>query len=553
VLEWKSVVREKLGGLPLDPEKRDEIIDELAQQLEAAYHHELAKGADRFQAVRRSMAQFRDWEKLRNDVFQSVKGTQMPVWEQRGTFGPRRPLVWISLALSLGFLLLPAFRKALHIVPFFGEPTAWDSRAFSDAALEKLKNSADQQKYAKALAYVALHSPDQHKAVTAAERAIAIDRQLTWIAASASGTCCGAQDPDARKWIDRLKAWDPNNAFPHLLDAKATLHRRSDAHWSVLIGHKEQVRQELAADPLWRAEMDKAFSALHYDSYVARQFQLDRDVLLERGLDQPYKLLIATASAQLPDLLMLKMYADYLVEVGAAEEAAGHFEDALSIYGRVALFGQKLADGPSTMERMFSMQIRKEGLQKTVALLHRRGREVDAAGAEMALAAALADDPKPDFESGPGSRGYRSGQIIFISGLVLLLVAVVAALWVLWLAILRLKPNLSRRLNWLASHSAWAPALLPICALALLIAFFPYARSIGEFTNAKALWGAYEGMAFGLTSFHPNYILDIWIDHLFWPAISGASVALLGAAVLRWARWRRNPSNPDLSGTNFQA
>ena len=546
MFDWKSLVRERLGALPLDPEKQDDIFEELAQQLEAAYQDELAKGADRFVAVRRSMAQFHDWEKLRNEVFQSVNGAQLPVWEQQGILSARRSLVWISLALSLAFLLLPAFRKALNVLPFFGEPTAWDSGAFSDEALQKLENR-DQQKYAKALAYVALHSPDPDQASAAAEKAIALDPQLTWIAASVSGACCGRPRPDAEKWIDRLKGWDPENAYPYHLHAQATLHAQLNAHRSELIGRNEALRKTLAADQRWRAEMEKAFSAPHMDSYFARQFQLDRDVLLERGLDDPDKLLMATASAQLPDLVMLKTYADYLVfDVGAAEQKAGRIQNALSVYRNVALFGQKLAESPSTIEKVLSVKIRKEALESTILLLRRTGRDSDATTAELALAATLADEPKPSFESSTGSRGYRSGQLIFLFGLALLIFATVAAVWLLCLTILRLKPNLSRRLNWLASHSAWAPALLPICSLSLLIAFFPYARSIGEFLNAQDFWTTYDGLARGYISFHPDLILDVWIDHMFWPLISCAALAILGAIYLRWAASRRQTPQSGL-------
>jgi hypothetical protein len=73
--------------------------------------------------------------------------------------------------------------------------------------------------------------------------------------------------------------------------------------------------------------MEKAFSAPRIDCYTARQFLLERDVLLERGMDYPDKLLIASATVQLPDIGMLEMYADYLVlDEANAEERAGHVD-----------------------------------------------------------------------------------------------------------------------------------------------------------------------------------------------------------------------------------
>lgn len=74
--DWKKIVREKLGTLPLTNGRRDEVIEELAQQLEAAYEEALAQGLNEQEAMRRSLAQFKDWQRLRSEVFQSVEGTR---------------------------------------------------------------------------------------------------------------------------------------------------------------------------------------------------------------------------------------------------------------------------------------------------------------------------------------------------------------------------------------------------------------------------------------------------------------------------------------------
>ena len=77
--DWKKIVREKLGTLPLTNGRRDEVIEELAQQLESAYEEALAHGVSEQQAMRRSLAQFKDWEKLRRELFHSVEGARLPV------------------------------------------------------------------------------------------------------------------------------------------------------------------------------------------------------------------------------------------------------------------------------------------------------------------------------------------------------------------------------------------------------------------------------------------------------------------------------------------
>jgi len=88
--DWKRIVGEKLGTLPLGNGCREEVIEELAEQLASAYEEELGEGMDEQEAMRSSVAQCKDWEKLRSQVFQSVEGTRLPVWVQNGVFAPRR-------------------------------------------------------------------------------------------------------------------------------------------------------------------------------------------------------------------------------------------------------------------------------------------------------------------------------------------------------------------------------------------------------------------------------------------------------------------------------
>lgn len=133
--DWKKIVREKLGTLPLTNGRRDEVIEELAQQLESAYEEALAQGINEKEAMRRSLAQFKDWEKLRSELFQSVEGARLPVWEQSGFFSPRRPPVWFALALSALVFVLPAFRQALSILPLPGSyPSPVGFHAFAVAS-----------------------------------------------------------------------------------------------------------------------------------------------------------------------------------------------------------------------------------------------------------------------------------------------------------------------------------------------------------------------------------------------------------------------------------
>jgi hypothetical protein len=545
MLDWSKIVREKLGSLPLAASRQDEIVEELSQQLEAAYEEELARGAGHVEAMRRSLLQFQDWESLRQDVFESVGGTWLPVWQSNSVRSPRRFPVWIALGVSLAFFALPSFRKALQILPLTNHRDAWSSSAFSERALKQIQESGDTRKYARTLAYVALHSPDAPQQILAAEKAIALDPQLTWISAHLAHPNYLSPAYNPTPWINRLKAWDPDNGYVYLLEAGAAVQGNWESRWEKLNALNGELRQDLAADPRWRIAMQKAFSAPHIDLYTDRQFLLDREVLLDRGLDRPDKLLSASADVAFPQFISLQMYADHLVlDVAATEEAAGHLENALSIYQKVVSFAYKLQSGPTLLEHMISAKILDEARQKMGPLLRREGRASDADAVESALASSPAEESRyvENFRNrfAPRSPALRSGQIVIISGLLFFLCAIATAVWLVGIAFLRAKPNLSPAMNWTASSLGWAPLLLPLFCVTLFLSFFPYLRSIAGYSTAQELFESVGTFLIGVSTLDRVPSLNIWISHMFWPLIGSVAVALLGTALFaRVARAHR--------------
>jgi hypothetical protein len=537
VFDWKKIVRDRLGNLALDASRHDEIVEELAQQLESAYSEELARGVGEAEAARRSLQQFRDWDNLRSHVSESVRGAKLPIWQQTGSTAPRRPLVWAALTAALAFLALPAFRKGLQTLLLSGSGGS-EASEFSARALPAIENSGDTQKLARTLAYVALHDPDDREAAVAAEKAIVLDPQLTWISAKISHATYWRPGYDPKPWIERLKAWDPDNAFPYLLEADASFWSERETHWGKFNSVNGDLRRALAADPRWRVPMEKAFSASRVDSYADRQFLLDRDVLLEQHLDRGDKLLIAASSTAFPDLFIAQQYADHLLfDIGDREEKAGHNKEALAAYQNVASFGEKLEGGTMIFERVFSSKIRQRAYRKMLPLLRRERRNSEAHFLEATLAAAQKEQPNPiRFDE----EGLRSATILVLSGLLVLLTVVTTAVWLLSIAILRAKPSLSTSINWLATRLGWAPAALPVACLGVFLSFFPYSRSIAEYSSAEEFFVTYGSLMQGVglrTRF--IYVTDLLIDHMFWPLIWCAAIALLGVLCLRSLAWRR--------------
>src|SRR5215470_863044 len=99
MLDWRRLVREKLSPLPMDSTKLDEVVDELAQQLEEAYREARESGRTAAQASQIALDQFQDWEKLRGKICESTNGSRLPVWQGKGFLSPRRPAVWIAIAI----------------------------------------------------------------------------------------------------------------------------------------------------------------------------------------------------------------------------------------------------------------------------------------------------------------------------------------------------------------------------------------------------------------------------------------------------------------------
>lgn len=66
--DWKKYVRENLPRLGVSAAREQEIVDELAQQLEAAYAAAIARGSDPARAELAARSQFSDWKKLAGEI-----------------------------------------------------------------------------------------------------------------------------------------------------------------------------------------------------------------------------------------------------------------------------------------------------------------------------------------------------------------------------------------------------------------------------------------------------------------------------------------------------
>jgi hypothetical protein len=538
VHDWKEIVRRRLTPLPLEPGRREEVIEELSHQLEDAYKEALSGGASEPEALRRSLSQFNDWENLRKDVFRAVKAEELPVWQQRGILSPKRPWVWAALILSLALLALSGFRQSLATlsVPFKTDP--WEESFFSTRTLGQMERQAIAQSDARALAFVALHQPDINEAARAAEKAIALDAHLTWI--SARFARAYPLDHNPAPWIARLKAWDPDNAFPYLLEAGAFFDKSSfAAGWTSRSQH--ELRRVVGTESDISLPMQKAFAAPKYDNYAAQRFELDRAVFQQQGWDRPDLLMFAEASRPIPNLLATRTYAQYLVmDVGGAAEKAGRNEEAAAQYRTVALFGVRMERASTDIGRLIGIAIREISYKRLLPLVRLQGRMDEA----VLLESDVADlneglEMSRDYRLS-GSAADRAAPLVLISGVVVLVFAAATLAWLGSVILLRWKENGSSLLNYFASVASVAPPLLLLASLSHYGAYYPYVRHIDQFESAGQLardvgplWETLAGLRWGLL--HQGS----WLPMMLWPTVWCIVVAVMGAIILRWVASRR--------------
>jgi len=62
--DWKQIVREHLAPLRLPPERELEIVEELAQDLEAVYEEAVARDAAEPEAYAHALREIADWRVL---------------------------------------------------------------------------------------------------------------------------------------------------------------------------------------------------------------------------------------------------------------------------------------------------------------------------------------------------------------------------------------------------------------------------------------------------------------------------------------------------------
>ena len=101
MLEWKVMVRERVGDLELDSSEQEEIVCELADHLEEVYDELCAKGVCKSEAIERSLKEI-NWRQLSRKIQSAKQGEMFMNNRTRQFWLP----AMVSLGISEGVLLV---------------------------------------------------------------------------------------------------------------------------------------------------------------------------------------------------------------------------------------------------------------------------------------------------------------------------------------------------------------------------------------------------------------------------------------------------------------
>jgi len=258
--------------------------------------------------------------------------------------------------------------------------------------LRRMALEAEKRGDAEFMAFAALHLPQKQMRediFRLTDRLVAIDPKLTWIIYGVAkrdsdelASETAAESLQAR--MDRLAAWDSDNAAPHLLRA-SIIRARRDKNWRGGRSVSSEIKKILDQDLRWQREMQTAFAQPRYDPYILRRFELERRVMLARRWDNPVVMRYAmTGTSRLLNVYPATQYARLLVnDSGADAEARGRMDDALRQYRTAARFGERLSlQGYTLVEELIGYSIQATAYERLVPALKKMGKENEAAALE---------------------------------------------------------------------------------------------------------------------------------------------------------------------------
>lgn len=455
-------------------------------------------------------------------------------------------LVW-----SIAFFFVPDFRQALQgplMQLSLAHSSDWLERAskIPHPTLAEAVRTGEERRDARSLAFAAMHSPSGgQECMRLAAEAVTIDPGLTWIYSKIFANL-GPDDrrnPNFTPMLKLLEAWDPDNAFPYLLEGGQMV---DDRHGNFPPSSR---LDDLAKETEWRSVMEKAFAAARYDSYKQREFDLDRTWLREHNLAKPETLLFMVAAYPIPSFINIRMYTDLLIrKLGKDAETAGHTPEALRAYWAAAHLGERMQlDGSSLIERLMGLAVEKDAHDQLIPLLRRTGQADQAASLEYTL-----QQSRESLDAlrgkDPLARSVNYNWTALIMGIYVAWVAGLSLLTALCMGYVNVKrwvrrEETGRLYNFVTVAENYLPVLLFFACLGLYLTYYPYAQNFHQYVSAVGATHDLEPLfhntlpSIGLIPANATLPIGNPLMPYAWYAIAGiAIIAIVGIPFRRRAK-----------------
>ena len=461
-------------------------------------------------------------------------GGSLPGGAEGPSMLPKRSRVFTAgiLVVAVLLLFLPEGREAMRTVR-----ASWQGFQQSNSdvrTLDELAARAEKEKDASTLAFVALGTSDPKKSAALAERAVALDPELTWVYGAKSHGPNYA--PPRAEWLARLQLADPGNAVPYLFAADAL----DPLRIRLLYQHgtpKDADFEVVESDSKWMGLMERAYGAPRYDSYFQKHYELTRTVWNRDRNLSPVIALSGLRSHAIPNLLSLRFFAHLRIHEAQKARAAGDLSRAERLLGEMDAFGTRMADGSEVkIEKLIGMSISRSADKELADFYSSTGHAEDARRA--ALRVEQIDERgrsmRPDHD--PATRAQAQAfqwEGMLVQGFGGLgLVAGFAALGGIFLLELWPWQIRNAKTTWrraLCSIADYAPATLLVASAAFLMSFLPFQRAFAEYRSSSYVLANHEHLmeALGDLNGIPDYVMGVNARVLIWAFVSIALAALL--------------------------
>jgi len=258
--------------------------------------------------------------------------------------------------------------------------------------LRRMANEAEKTRDYEFMAFAALHLPRgmREDALRLLDRAVANDPSLTWTNYFIVTRYMDDWEKEPTRSlllarVDKLQTWDWGNAVPYILRA-AMIGGNQEKEWAATDTDRSKIAAFLSKQLEWQKAMESAFAQPRFDSYTVRRFQFERKVMLKRGWDHPVIVASLMGDFKIPNLFLIRDYANILVqEKGASAEAARKMDAALSFYRHAARFGERLhVQSQLKIEDLIGIALQLIAYEKLVPALKKAGKPDEAAQVDYA-------------------------------------------------------------------------------------------------------------------------------------------------------------------------